>query len=192
MREWEGAPKAELHVHLWGAIPPELLIQLGRRHGVRLPADTPQGLSDWFRFRDFDHFQEVMNAAGSCLRTVEDVELLVSAVRHLGAERIAHGVRAIEDPALVAYLAEHRIALDVCPTSNLRLGVYSSMAAHPLRRLIEAGVPVTINTDDPTMFGVTLNDEVASLSAEHGLDGDAVSEIVANGFRFGFESSAAV
>lgn len=119
-------------------------------------------------------------------------ESVWGAIRALSAERIAHGVRAIEDPALVSYLVEHRIALDVCPTSNVRLGVYPSLAEHPLRRLMAAGVPVTVNSDNPTMFGVTLYDEVAMLSTQHGLDDGAISEVVANGFRFGFETHAAV
>ena len=116
-------------------------------------------------------------------------ESVWGAIRALAAERIPHGVRAVEDPALVSYLVEHQIALDVCPTSNVRLGVHPSLAEH---RLMAAGVPMTINSDDPTMFEVTLNDEVAMLSTEHVLDDGAISEIVANGFRFGFETHATV
>ena len=86
-------------------------------------------------------------------------ESVWAALRVLGAERIGHGVRAVEDPALVAYLAEHHIALEVCPTSNVRLGVFPSLATHPLRRLYDAGVPVTVNSDDPPLFNTTLTDE---------------------------------
>ena len=67
-------------------------------------------------------------------------ESVWGAIRALSAERIGHGVRAIEDPALVAYLAEHKIPLDVCPLSNVRLGVAPSLERHPLPRLLEAGV----------------------------------------------------
>jgi aminodeoxyfutalosine deaminase len=77
------------------------------------------------------------------------------ALNSLAAERIAHGVRAIEDPALVAELARRGVALDVCPTSNIRLSVFTSLAEHPLPRLHAAGVPITVNTDDPPLFGTT-------------------------------------
>lgn len=86
-------------------------------------------------------------------------ESVWEAIRELGVMRIGHGVRAIEDPTLVDYLAEHAIPLEVCPTGNVRTGVYPSLEAHPLPRLVEAGVRVTLNTDDPAFFGVTLDDE---------------------------------
>jgi adenosine deaminase len=108
------------------------------------------------------------------------------ALRALGAERIGHGVRAIEDPALVEHLAEHRIPLEVNPTSNLRLGVYPSLAAHPLRRLHEAGVLVTVNSDDPPLFNTTLNDELATLADPFGFDVAAIDEILLNGVRCSF------
>jgi aminodeoxyfutalosine deaminase len=82
----------------------------------------------------------------------------------LGAERVAHGVRSVEDLSLVAELADNRVALDVCPTSNICLGVYESLADHPVRRLHEAGVVVTVSTDDPPLFGTTLDCEVALLA----------------------------
>jgi aminodeoxyfutalosine deaminase len=119
-------------------------------------------------------------------------ESIWGAVRALHAERIAHGVRAVEDPALVAHLAEHGIALDVCPTSNVCLGVVPSLAEHPLRRLHESGVPITVNSDCPPMFGSTLSDEVALLTTAMGLDEAAVREIVANGLRYGFDATVAV
>ena len=83
------------------------------------------------------------------------------AIELLGADRIDHGVRAIEDPRVVALLAELRIPLGVCPTSNLMLGVYPSMEAHPIERLRRAGVPVSVNTDDPALLGTDLEQEYA-------------------------------
>ena len=71
----------------------------------------------------------------------------------LGARRICHGVRAVEDPALVERLAEEQVVLDVCPTSNLLLAVVPSLEQHPLTRLLEAGVRCTLNGDDPLLFG---------------------------------------
>lgn len=117
-------------------------------------------------------------------------ESIWGAIRSLGAERIAHGVRAIEDPALVTYLAERRIALDVCPTSNLCLGVYPDLAVHPLRRLREAGVILTINSDDPPLFNTTLNDEVVLLADAFGFDADTIDAILLDGVRAAFLTPA--
>jgi adenosine deaminase len=75
------------------------------------------------------------------------------AIELLGADRIDHGVRAIEDPDLVGLLADRRVPLGICPTSNLRLGVYESLEDHPIDRLRRAGVIVSINTDDPVLLG---------------------------------------
>ncbi|MET7689552.1 adenosine deaminase [Streptomyces sp. NPDC005483] len=77
----------------------------------------------------------------------------------LGARRIAHGVRAVEDPALVARLAAEGVVLDVCPTSNIALGVVKSLAVHPLPVLLRAGVRCTLNADDPLLFGAGLLEE---------------------------------
>lgn len=313
------APKAELHVHLEGAIRPATLLALARRNGVTLPADTVAGLRDWFVYRDFQRFIEVFVAAVDCLRTAEDYALIVyefgaelarqnvryaevtfapsrhawqgvpyttwfggltagrlraeaefgvrirwvfnivrrlndptqlmpqadyvtgaaidgmvdgvvalglagseeegppepftarfaharaaglrsnphadehagpasvrGALEALAAEHIGHGVRAIEDPALVEQLARRQIALDVCPTSNIRLGVYPDLAAHPLRRLHEAGIALTINSDDPALFNTTLSDEVALLATAFGFDAAACDALLLNGVRHSF------
>jgi aminodeoxyfutalosine deaminase len=314
------APKAELHVHLEGAIQPRTVIELAKRNRIELPYDTPQATDRWFRFKDFSHFVEVYGAISRCLRTAEDFELVAyeaaaelarqnckyaelgfspafhtragvpadvymaglvrarersreelgteiafifdvgrswrggeaetrrwaahtvdvaieyksagvvalglggpedghppdpfaalfergrtaglgsaphagehagpasvrGAISALHADRIAHGVRAIEDALLVDELARRQIALDVCPTSNVRLGVYPTLALHPLPRLVAAGVPVTINTDDPPLFGVTLNDEAALLADPCGLDLTTIDEVLLNGVRHSF------
>jgi len=91
------------------------------------------------------------------------------ALRDLRATRIGHGVRAVEDPALLAELARRGTPLEVCPTSNLCLGVAPSYAAHPLRQLAEAGVCVTIHSDDPALFNTTLSDEYAHAAEDCGL-----------------------
>jgi aminodeoxyfutalosine deaminase len=80
----------------------------------------------------------------------------------LGAGRIRHGIRAMEDPGLLRELADRGIVLDVCPISNVRTGVVRSLAEHPLPRLLAAGVQCTINTDDPAMFGSDLGTEFAT------------------------------
>ena len=311
------APKAELHVHLEGSIQPATLLMLAKRHRVDLPADTEEGLRNWYQFRDFHHFIEVYVQITRCLRTVEDFELIVyefgadmarqniryaevtfspsthlwingvdqdvwftglsegrrrvketfggeinwvfdvvrnddpvegrfdyttavaiegkndgvvalglggmeegyppgpfkpwfdraraaglhsvphagehvgpesiwSAITELGAERIGHGVRAIEDPNLVSYLAEHRIPLEVSPTSNISLGIYPDVVSHPLKRLHDAGVAVIVNSDDPPLFNTTLTDELGLLADPCGFSTDTVDEILLNGVRFSF------
>jgi adenosine deaminase len=91
-----------------------------------------------------------------------------------GVTRISHGVRAVEEPALVAELAERGIVLEVCPTSNVVLGVYGSYAEHPLPALRAAGIPVTLASDDPPYFGTTIGREYAVAHDELGLDDDAL------------------
>jgi aminodeoxyfutalosine deaminase len=108
------------------------------------------------------------------------------AVRVLGAERIGHGVRSIEDPNLIAYLEERRIPLEVCPTSNICLGVYTDIGSHPLPRLHASGIPVTVNSDDPPLFNTTLNDEVKLLIDPFNFDINTINEILLNGVRCSF------
>ncbi|NLX11623.1 MAG: adenosine deaminase [Chloroflexi bacterium] len=110
-------------------------------------------------------------------------ESVWGAIHALHAERIGHGVRAIEDDALVAYLIEHQIPLEVNPTSNLCLGVYPTYAAHPLRALLEAGVCVTINSDDPALFNTTLNAEYLHAVHDCGLSLDQVEQAALNAVR---------
>jgi aminodeoxyfutalosine deaminase len=308
-------PKAELHAHLEGSVQPATLLDLASLHGIDLPATTVEEVTDWYTFRDFNHFIEIFIAISQCLRTPEDftrityeygrsmaanniryaevtwspyshvgrpekhltfetllnainagrdqaqrewgvqmrwipdivradpetaatvVEWLTSPVAHMGdvvalglggpeigfppelfeeafaaaktkgvpgnphagetvgpqsvwgairalkAVRIGHGVRAIEDPALVDYLVEHQIPLEVNPTSNLCLGVYPSYAAHPLRQLIEAGVMVTINSDDPALFNTTLNDEYLHAVFDCGLSLAQLEQAALNAVR---------
>jgi aminodeoxyfutalosine deaminase len=315
----QAAPKAELHVHLEGAIQPETLLTLAQRNGIALPSNTLEGVRDWIAYRDFDHFIELFRAACRCLRTAADYELAAvelaanlaaqgvryaevtfsesvhhmmgvpqreyfdglargrgralaeygvelawifnivrqwkdgnqvvpladqtlaasiegreigvvalglagaeagappepfapwfdkaraaglrsaphagehdgpasvwGAVRALGAERIGHGVRAAEDPALVAYLAQAGIPLDVCPLSNVRLGVAESLESHPLPRLLEAGVIMTINSDDPSLFNTSLSEDYAALVDPMKLSVEQIDQLLLNSFRSTF------
>lgn len=92
------------------------------------------------------------------------------ALDHLGAERIGHGIAAAQDPALMERLVAEGIALEVCPTSNVRTRSVPSLEEHPLPTLVAAGVTVTINSDDPPMFGTTLNEEYEVAARLLGLD----------------------
>jgi len=112
-------------------------------------------------------------------------ESVWDAVRLLRAERIGHGIRAAEDAALVRLLAERRLPLEVCLTSNIKTGVVSSYQAHPVRALLEAGVPITISTDDPTFFETSLAGEFDRL-ARLGVAEEDIRNILDNGFAFAF------
>lgn len=104
-------------------------------------------------------------------------ESIWGALEALGVERIGHGVRCIEDEALVAVLRERRVPLEVCPTSNLRTGVVGSWDDHPVRALVEEGLVVTINTDDPAMFDCSLAGEFDELVTRLGFDDVAVRRL---------------
>ena len=107
------------------------------------------------------------------------------ALRILRAERIGHGVRSVEDESLVAYMAENNVPLEVCPTSNIRTGIYPSYEAHPVRALFEAGVPITINSDDPAFFGTNLTDEYAHVHSL-GIPNEGILSMIKNGFKYAF------
>jgi aminodeoxyfutalosine deaminase len=113
-------------------------------------------------------------------------ETVWESLRLLGAERIGHGIRAIEDPALVAALAKTGVPLELCPTSNLRTGVVASLADHPFPALDAAGVTVTINSDDPPLFGTTLTDELKLLAHAWGYGADGIERIAFNAVRASF------
>ncbi len=102
------------------------------------------------------------------------------ALRTLYPERIAHGVRCLEDPALVAELRERQISLDICPTSNVCLGVAPSLAEHPLPELLAEGLYITINSDDPPMFATTLAGEYLAVANTFGLDAAAIQRLALN------------
>jgi aminodeoxyfutalosine deaminase len=279
------SPKIELHVHLEGSIRPHTLLEIARRNGERLPAQTVEGLAKLYEFTDFAHFIDVWILTTNCLRRRDDFRQVVvdyaaeaasfgavylegifspgervlrgvhwdelfsgyadgaveayerhgviirltpdlyrgldpdvaektarvairyrdrgvvglglggmetkafapyrkafeiardgglGLVPHAGEaagpesvreilsvdpDRIRHGIRAIEDPAVLAEVIDRGLVFDVCPTSNLRTGVVATLADHPLSALRAAGVPCTINTDDPAMFGTDLAQE---------------------------------
>ena len=294
---------------------PETLLEIARRNDFALPADTPEGIRDLYRFRDFDHFIEVWILTTNALQTADDfrqvvVDYAAEAARHgavyieaifspiertwrgvswdtlfggycdgaqearelhgvdvlltpdvtrgapvedgfelvrratayrergivgiglggeealyppekfvdvfrlvreegfasvphagevvgpasirgaldaLGADRIRHGIRAVEDTSLLEELAERRVVLDITPISNLRTGVVGSLAEHPLPELLAAGIPCTVSTDDPEMFDTDLTREYeAALSL--GVDPKALYDAGVEGALCGEET----
>lgn len=99
------------------------------------------------------------------------------ALEHLQVSRIGHGVRAVEDRALMDDLAERGVVLEVCPGSNIALGVYPALKAHPIAKLRDAGVQVTVSTDDPPFFHTTMTREYHGLAGAFGWDTTEFSEI---------------
>jgi adenosine deaminase len=313
-------PKAEIHLHLEGSVQPATLLQLARRNGVQPPAETEQGLREFFRFDDFPHFIQAYIAVCSCLRTPHDFETIVldlgseaaaqnirylevhfnpetnvrkrgldfhamldgmnrgraeakrrwdiemrwiadgvrdsetspfsvtqtvdwiaplpaeagvvalglggnevghppapfaadfararraglHTVAHagettghstvcdtldlLGAERIGHGIGAATNRDLVERLAFQRVPLEVCPTSNLCTGVVATIDEHPFKAFDDAGVLVTVNSDDPPFFGTTLTDEFRLLARTWGYDADGLQRIALNAVEAAFLS----
>jgi adenosine deaminase len=113
-------------------------------------------------------------------------EYVWQALDLLGAERIDHGVRSIEDPRLVERLGREQIPLTVCPLSNVRLGVFPSMEEHDLKRLLDAGLRVTINSDDPAYFGGYVTENYLEAWRALELGRDDLHVLAANGFRASF------
>ncbi len=297
-------PKVELHVHLEGSIRPETLLELARRRRVSLPADTVDGLRQWYRFETFEHFVDIYVTCSECLRDPEDFQLVLTefaneqarqnvkysevhftiatqvrqganaqevghalwesieeaekklgtrirlipdivrnlepqwadvtlewalehrsrgvialglagiesfpsiqfrehfevarteglhCVAHAGEqegpesvrealevarpERLGHGIRSVEDPELLAQLASDGPPLEVCPSSNVALGNAPSLEEHPIVRLLDAGVDLSINSDDPPMFDTTLSHEYALVGDTFGLGAGMLGEL---------------
>lgn len=117
-------------------------------------------------------------------------ESIWQAIRELGAERIGHGVKAIEDPALMAFLAEQRIGIESCLTSNIQTSTVPSLARHPLKTFLEHGVLASINTDDPAVQGVDISHEYQIAAPAAGLSRDQIRQAQINGLEIAFLSEA--
>lgn len=107
-------------------------------------------------------------------------ETIWEAIEGLGAERIGHGTSCVRDPRLIAHLRETQLPLEVCPTSNLRTGQVPDLAAHPMPRMLEEGLFVTLNSDDPPMFDTTLTGEYRVAAEVFGLGPAELAALVRN------------
>ncbi len=110
-------------------------------------------------------------------------------LRELKVERVDHGIRALEDPTLVAHLAEHRIPLTACPLSNVKLKAVTELAAHPLPVMLDAGLVVTVNSDDPAYFGGYLDDNLTAVRRAFNLTDAQVRTLEANSIEAAFVST---
>lgn len=131
--------------------------------------------------QDFIECFAVAKAAGLLITPhageLESGQFVKDSVDLLGADRIQHGVRSFEIPGLIEQLVEQQICLDVCPTSNIMLGVFPSLSAHPLPALLAAGVRCTINADDPLLFGPGLLEEYELCRRELGITDEQMAFI---------------
>jgi len=143
------------------------------------------------RTEEFDHAFAIAERAGLLLvphggelRGPEHIRTVIDA---LHADRLGHGVRAAEDPELLDLVAAAGIVLEVCPTSNVSLGVYSDLSSVPLPTLLEAGATVALGADDPLLFGSRLAGQYATMRAAHGLGDETLAELA----RMSIRASAA-
>lgn len=177
----------------FGAEQAEAIARLAvERAGDRVVAfgiggDEARGPAEWFG-EVFaycrDHGLKLVPHAGENT----NAEAVWAALK-IGADRIGHGIRAIEDPALVSYLASRRIPLELSITSNLVTGSVPRLDAHPVRRLFDAGVPIILNTDDPAMFNTTLTREYVLAAEQFGFTADELAGLAASSFQWGFRWS---
>jgi len=113
-------------------------------------------------------------------------ESIRQAVETVGAERIGHGLTAARDAGVLALLRERRIPLEVCPTSNVATGLLLNLGEHPLPRFLDAGLEVTLNSDDPAMFGTSLEREYVAAAEQFALSRERILRLCASGFRAAF------
>ncbi|MBL9198944.1 MAG: adenosine deaminase, partial [Opitutaceae bacterium] len=159
------------HVHTWADLAG---IDL---HGHETMPTPPETAAVWTRVR----------AAGKVTKChageFDGSARVREAIEVLGVRRVQHGVRAIEDPAVVKLAAETGTTFDVCPLSNVGLRVVPSIAAHPIRRLMQAGVRCTVSTDDPLNFANSITEEYTVLATEAGFTRAELAQVARNGWE---------
>jgi adenosine deaminase len=111
------------------------------------------------------------------------------ALKLLRVERIDHGIRCLEDAGLVEYLVKEQVPLTVCPLSNVKLKIFDHIKQHPIKKMLELGLCVTVNSDDPTYFDGYIEENFLALHQAHGLNFDDISKLARNAFKASFLSS---
>ncbi len=154
------------------------VVGIGLGGGENYP---PEDSLDVFRFAESIGLRKTAHAGEGM-----GAKSIWGAIRALGVERIDHGVRAKEDADLVTYLVEHRIPLNQCPTSNVMLGVVPSLEAHPFRFYWEQGIPMTVGSDDPAFFRVTLTEEYKKLIAYQKFTPAQIPSLIENAIHASF------
>jgi adenosine deaminase len=178
-----GVPAADLTLQVATELRPDGLVSFGLG-GPEVGVPRAQ-FAPHFRAAIAEGLRSVPHAGEST-----GPETVWDSLVHLGAERIGHGIAAARDPQLLDHLRENAITLEVCPTSNVRTRSVPSLAEHPLPQLVAAGVPVTINSDDPPMFATTLNAEYAVAAELLDLDAAGVADLARAAVRASFLDDA--
>ncbi|MCG7563927.1 MULTISPECIES: adenosine deaminase [Pseudoalteromonas] len=140
-----------------------------------------------------DHFKQVRDAyLGATIHAgeAEGASSIWQAINELGATRIGHGVKAIEDPKLMDYLRDNRIGIESCLTSNLQTSTVASIETHPLKQFLDHGILATINTDDPAVQGVELDNEFERAAPQAGLSGADILQAQKNAVEIAFLSDS--
>jgi aminodeoxyfutalosine deaminase len=174
-----GLPAADVTLDIATRLRPDGLVSFGLG-GPELGVPREQ-FAPHFRAARAEGLHSVPHAGEST-----GPETIWDALTHLDAERIGHGISAAGDPRLLKHLSDAQIPLEVCPTSNVCTRSVPSLAEHPLPALVAAGVPVTINSDDPPMFSTTLNHEYEIAAQLLDLDPAGVAELARAGVRASF------
>ncbi len=203
--EFTGIPGREIIAAIKSAVPPGLEVRVfagmlrnGYQGSLR---ETIDALADWDTLDGIDlhgfeqaptepwtaKVWERARQAGKVTKChageFDGAHRVREAIEELGVLRVQHGVRAIEDPSVVRLAAERGVTFDVCPLSNVALRVVDDIAAHPLRRLMQAGVRCTVSTDDPLSFGNTLTDEYLALAGEGGFTRTELARVARSGWE---------
>lgn len=156
--------------------------------GVTLAGDETK-----YNVSDFAHvFKEFYKQSIKCTPHAGEIsgpESVEEVLKHYPVFRIGHGVRSIEDTKLIKSIINKDIALEVCPTSNIKLGVYNTYKDHPLRKLHDLGVKITLNSDDPPFFKTSINNEYFIAHSEFGFSENELLEITKNGIKYSFLDS---
>jgi adenosine deaminase/aminodeoxyfutalosine deaminase len=138
-----------------------------------------------------DIFREARDLGLHCVAHAGEAcgpESIRDAVQMLGAERIGHGLTALGDPSVMALLRERRIPMEVCPSSNVSTGLITRFEDHPLPKFLEAGLVVTLNSDDPAMFGTSLEEEFLKVARCFGFNRETLAELCRNAVHASFLS----
>jgi aminodeoxyfutalosine deaminase len=153
--------------------------------GIGIGGDERRGPAEWFRelyAKAADQGLRLTAHAGESMGP----ESIWAALRELKAERIGHGLTAIQDPALMDYLAERQVPIEICLSSNLRTGCCPSLGEHPLPKYLEQGLLVTLNTDDPEMFETDLGREYGLAAQHYGLTNEQLRLLAENSRKAAF------
>ena len=166
-----------------------LLSQREHIIGLDLAGDEAHFPAEWFR----EHFRRAREAGWHITAHAGEIagpESIWQALRELGAERIGHALRAVEDPVLISYMAEHHIGVESCLTSNVQTGCVPDYPSHPLKTFLKKSIPATINTDDPGISGIDLPYEYNVAALRAGLSEAQIRQARVNALEVSFLTEA--